>query len=496
MRLSDLARGVPGAAVLEGADYDVRRVHQDSRQAQAGDLFVAVPGGTVDGHDFAPAAAARGAAVAVEREIALPPGTAVVRVRDGRWDLGQLSAEHLGRPARALLMAGVTGTDGKTTTTHMATHVLQSAGMDAGGLSTVMFDDGRSRSANSSGLSTAGAPQVQEFLARLRDGGVRAAVIETTSHALVQGRVAACEFDVGAVTNVGVDHLDFHRTWAAYAAAKASLVELTAAAWPKGVPKTAVLNRDDAGFEILSRVPIERRWTYSLRDSKASFAVEDLVEFESGSRFSLLSPAGRVEIEIGIPARYNVQNAICAAAVCLALGLELDAIAAGLNSFTGVAGRLDAIQLGQPFRVVIDFAHSSGSLAATLAELRRFTPGRVLLVFGATGRADHDRAGMGRAAGQGSDFFFITTDDPVDQDPLEIAREVESGIEARQPGRDYAIVLDRGQAIQRALELAQPGDTVLLAGKGHEATMNFGLRHEPWDERSEVEARLRALGYR
>jgi UDP-N-acetylmuramoyl-L-alanyl-D-glutamate--2,6-diaminopimelate ligase len=491
VKLAELAAGVPGAVVESGGEVEVGNVVQDSRRARPGDLFVAVRGLRADGHDFAAEVAARGVAVAVERPLPLPAGAAVLRLADTRAGLAELAAELHGRPSRRLLVVGVTGTDGKTTTAHLAAHVLRSAGLEAGLMSTVAFALGGAEADNPTGLSTAGPPEVQAGLARMVEAGARCAVLEVTSHALVQERVAACDFDAVGVTNVGVDHLDYHRTWEDYLAAKARLVDLCAAGAPKGVPKTAVLNLDDRSFEPMAAHSIERRWSYSMGATSAHLRAAQLSPSLAGTRFRLLAPGGEAAVELPLPARYNVANALCAAGLCLALGLDLGAVAAGLSSFPGLRGRLEPVDLGQPFRVFVDYAHSASSLASALRELRPFTQGRLIAVFGSTARADHDRPGMGRAAAAGADFFVITTDDPVDEDPAEIARQVSSGVEGRRPGQDFEVVLDRRAAIRRAIGLARPGDVVLLAGKGHERTMVTAAGREPWDERAEAEAALR-----
>jgi UDP-N-acetylmuramoyl-L-alanyl-D-glutamate--2,6-diaminopimelate ligase len=492
MRLADLAAGVPGAVVEAGAEHDIRAVTYDSRRAGPGDLFVAVIGLHSDGHDFAADAAAQGAALAVMRPVTVPPATPRIRVPDTRPALAELAATLLGRPARRLLMAGITGTDGKTTSTHIAGHVLEQAGRRAGTMSTVAFRLGSDETYNQSGQTTIEAPEVQEWLARIVAAGAEAAVVETTSHALMQHRVGACDFDVAAFTNVGVDHLDYHRTWDDYLAAKARLLELCATAAPKGVPKTAVLNRDDISWDRLAERDIDRRWSYSI-DNEAEIRALEIWGDANGSRFRLLTPAGEAPVELRLPARFNVYNALCAAGVCLALGLTVDQVAEGLSTFRGVQGRLEPIELGQDFKVYIDFAHSAGALSSALAELRPFTDGRLIVVFGSTARSDHDRPGMGRAAAEGADYFVITTDDPLSEDPAQIARDVQAGVGGRQPGRDYDIVLDRRQAIRRAVALAQAGDVILLAGKGHERTMLTAAGKEPWDERAEAEAAIRTV---
>jgi UDP-N-acetylmuramoyl-L-alanyl-D-glutamate--2,6-diaminopimelate ligase len=491
MKLGELARGMPGTTQEGNGDVEVTGIAYDSRRVKPGDLFVAVEGLQADGHAFVGDAVAKGAAaVAIERDVTLPPGTPLLRMASTRIGLAEVAAEFYGRPSRQLRVAGITGTDGKTTTTHMAEHVLHASGVVAGAMSTVSFTVSGRETDNLSGQTTIEAPEVQAWLARMVEAGVSHAVIETTSHALVQERVRACEFDVAAFTNVGHDHLDYHPSWDAYLEAKARLIDLTANAADKGIEKTAVLNRDDPSYERLARRSIARRWSYGLTTAADLHPLE-LSVTGLGSHFRMRTPVGETEVSLHVPARFNIYNALCAAGVCLALGVPLDAIGKGLAGFEGVRGRLEPVDVGQDFRVFIDFAHSAGALASSLAELRPFTSGRLIVVFGATARSDHDRPGMGRAAADFADFFIITTDDPLEQDPVDIAREVQSGAEGKAPGRDYEIVIDRRAAIRRAIEVARPGDCVLLAGKGHERTMRMASGSEPWDERAEAEAAIK-----
>jgi UDP-N-acetylmuramoyl-L-alanyl-D-glutamate--2,6-diaminopimelate ligase len=494
MRLADLAKDVAGVVVGAGGDADVRRVVNDSREAGPGDLFVAVRGRRADGHDFAGAAAARGAAVALEHELALPPGTPWLRLAEPRAGLAELAAAVLGRPARRLLVIGVTGTEGKTTTTHMTAHVLERSGLRTGFLSTVSHRVAGPELPNESGLSTMPAPMVQEWLGQVAAGGGRAAVIETTSHALDQDRVGACEFDVAAFTNVASDHLDYHGTVEAYREAKARLIDLCAVSTAKGVEKTAVLNRDDASFADLGSRPIARRLTYGFEPG-ADVRATDMVPGDDGSisfRFSAGASSAPVHLRAG--ARFNVANALCAGSSCLALGLTVDQVAAALADFPGVRGRTERVDLGQAFRLYVDFADSAYSLSHMLPAMRPPDGGRLLVMFGANGRSDHGRAGMGRAAADHADFFVITTDDPVAEDPADLARQVEEGAAARRRGRDYEIVLDRREAIRHVLRAAGPGDVVVLSGKGHEQTMMLAGGSVPWDERAEAETALRELG--
>jgi UDP-N-acetylmuramoyl-L-alanyl-D-glutamate--2,6-diaminopimelate ligase len=490
VKLADLAGG--SGAVLDGdGDVEVTGIAYDSRRVSPGDLFVAVQGIHVDGHHYVSDAVAKGAvAIALERDVKLPPGLPVLRMASTRLGLADVSAEFYGRPSRNLMLAGITGTDGKTTVTHMAEHILQTSGIVAGAMSTIAFKVSGREVDNVTGQTTTEAPEVQAWLARMVEAGAQCAVIETTSHALVQERVRACEFDVAAFTNVGHDHLDYHATWDEYLEAKARLISLTASSPDKGVEKTAVLNRDDVSYERLAGKPISRRWTYGMTTAADLHPLE-LAITGTGSRFRMRTPMGETEVTLNVPAKFNIYNALCAAGVCLALGVPVEDIGRGLAGFEGVRGRLESVDVGQDFRVYIDFAHAAGSLASALAELRPFTRGRLIVVFGSTARSDHDRPGMGRAAAEFSDFFIITTDDPLSEDPVEIARAVQAGATNKSPGRDYEVVIDRRAAIRRAIEIAREGDTVLLAGKGHERSMRTAKGSEPWDERAEAEAAIR-----
>lgn len=496
MLLCDLAACVPGAALAPSrADYEVLRIVHDSRRARRGDLFVAVRGLRTDGHEHALPLAREGIAVAVERPLSLPPGAPALRLPDTRTGLAELAAALHRRPAREMRMVGVTGTAGKTTTTHLAAHILTAAGVTAGYLSTVAHGTGTRIETNRSGQTTMAAPDNQAWLARMVEQGMRAAVLETSSHALDQDRVAACEFDVAAYTNVGVDHLDYHRTPENYLRAKARLMHLAARAAGKGVPKTTVLNRDDSSFEPLSAgCPTERMVTYAV-DRPADIRATQVSAGREGTRFVLCAGNRSAAVHLRLRALFNVRNALCAAASCLALGVPVDAIADALSTFAGVPGRLQPIDQGQPFEVYLDFAHSSLRLHSVLGELKAGLTGRLIAVFGASGHADHDPAGMGRAAARHADYFVITTDDPGGTDPADLARQIEAGTTGRRRGTDYEVIADRREAIRHAIQAARPGDAVILAGKGPERTMLLADGPAPWSEQSEAEAALRGRGY-
>jgi UDP-N-acetylmuramoyl-L-alanyl-D-glutamate--2,6-diaminopimelate ligase len=493
VRLSDLAANVAGAVLKSGGERKIARIVYDSGSAGVGDLFVAIPGLKHDGHTFASSAAGQGAAVAVERPVPLPEGTAWLLLPDTQLALAELAASLWGRPAHRLAMIGVTGSSGKSTTTHMIAHTLEACGWPAGFISTVMTRARGESLFNDSGKTTMAAPELQAKLWEIAEGGARAAVIESSSHALDQARVGACEFDLAAFTNVAHDHLDYHGSREDYLRAKARLIEICAAAPDKGIPKTAVLNHDDGSTHELLAYPIARRLTYGIK-GEADVRAQDPIQLDGGRvSFRLRVGEEAAVVELQLPGQFNVYNALCAATCCLALDLDVRDVAAGLSSFRGLPGRLEPVELGQPFRVFVDFTDTAYKLSIVLPQLRAAFGGRLLVVIGTTGRSDHDRPAMGRALAQYSDFFVITTDDPVKEDPADLARQVELGVGAKKQGHDYEVVLDRRSAIRRALEKAQPGDTVLLAGKGHERTMILADGPVPWDERVEAETALREL---
>ena len=498
MLLAEAAK-VAGAIVLRGGEATIERVIDDSRQAGPGALFVAVPGHRLDGHDFAARAAAAGAALAVQYPVAVSDSVPVIQVTDPRQALALIAARLAGDPSSRLLVAGVTGTDGKTTVTHLTAHLLRSAGLAAGFLSTVSEDLGTGTVRNASGLTTTAAPALQQALGGMVARGVRAAVVESSSHALDQDRLYGIALDVAAFTYIGHDHLDYHRTWEAYVAAKAKLLDLCDSP-SKGVPKTAVLNRDDRSYlPLRAHRTLERTLAYSLDETQEGVALRAtrLRPESGGTAFDLVVGERLLPAYVPVPGRFNVANALCAAGIAVALGVTPEAVASGMATFPGVPGRLERVDLGQPFSVLVDYAHAAESLASALQEVRTFTPGRVLCVFGCSDRSDgHDPAGMGRSAALGSDWFCITTDDPVDTDPAVLAARVEAG--ARATGRGaWEIELDRRHAIDRAIDLAGPGDAVLLAGKGHERFMMLeGRRQEPWDEREAAESALARRGWR
>jgi UDP-N-acetylmuramoyl-L-alanyl-D-glutamate--2,6-diaminopimelate ligase len=336
-------------------------------------------------------------------------------------------------------------------------------------------------------------PELQAYLARMAQQDTDVAVIETTSHALAFDKVLGVDYDIAVVTNITHEHLDLHGTWDAYLRAKARLLEgLATAARKPGVAKTAVLNRDDASFPHLSTVAADRRMTYGL-GREAEVHPRDLQLDGRGTRFIAVTPGGEIPIESRLLGEFNVHNALAAISACLAVDTPTDAIRRGLAEFGGIPGRLEAIDRGQPFGVVVDFAHTPNSLRRVLELGRRLTEGQVSVVFGCAGLRDvAKRALMGQAAGELADRVYLTAEDPRTESLDAILAEIAAGVRAA--GKEPTLVPDRGEAIRRAVADAQPGDLVLITGKGHEQTMCFGTEERPWSDRAAAEEALRDLG--
>jgi UDP-N-acetylmuramoyl-L-alanyl-D-glutamate--2,6-diaminopimelate ligase len=495
-----------GPAEVLGSDADVSAICYDSRRVGPGALFVAVPGFRTDGHDYIEQAVARGAvAVAVQadridkwRVVVEEWGLSAVVVTDTRRALAALAAAFYGHPGRKLRVVGVTGTDGKSTVVHLTSHLLEAAGHRVGLLSTVYCQAGDRTWANESRFTTPEAPEVQALLAETAAVGADYAVLESSSHGLALHRLDGCEYDVAAMTNVTADHLDFHRSREEYLAAKGRLFAMLDESTKKaGVEKVAVLADDPAAdyFRSLTRA---RVISYGV-DQAADVRAAEIRPSDWGSRFRLLTPAGEEEVTLGLPGDFNVQNALAGAAVALSQGVALADVARGIASFPGVPGRLERIDEGQPFTVVVDFAHAPEALKRVLAFLRGRCRGRLIAVFGCIGERERPRrAGMGLAAGQLADFSILTNDNPFGEDPDAIIAEIVGGLReaGRHEGHHFVAIPDRREAIAHAFAMAVEGDVVLLAGKGHEQSITIGETIIAWDDRRVAREVLREIASR
>ncbi len=482
MRVADLlaALDLPATGL---PDVDVTGVTHNADWVQPGYAFVAIRGARVDGHRFLPVAAARGAVLALGE--GLPDGAApalpYVVVRSAREVLADAAAILAGNPSRELRVVGVTGTDGKTTTSWLTRHLLRAAGLRTGLLSTVGYElpDGVLRHFPAH-FTTPEAPQVQAVLREMVDAGADAAVLEASSHALALDRVRAVDWEVAVWTHLTREHLDFHGTVENYFADKRKLVERA---------RFAVLNADDAWFSRLRRIaPAET--SYSADGADADWRADGIAESGRGLAFAVDSPLGEFAVNLPMIGRFNVANALAAMAAAAHLGATAEQLVTGMAGFRGVPGRMELVP-ADDVRVIVDFAHTPPSLEKALATLRATTEGRLWVVLGAAGgqRDPSKRAPLGEVATRLADRVVFTEEDYRDTPLEDILREMERG--AREAGRsNFVSIPDRTDAIRHAVVSAAPGDTVLLAGKGPEDTIERGSEAVPWNEVEEARAAI------
>lgn len=473
---------LPDAIVSGDLPKAVSHLTADSRQIKTGGLFAAIPGGQVDGHAFASAAVDGGAAVLlVERKLELH--VAQIIVPNAATAFARLvTFQRLGSNLPTLV--GITGTNGKTTTTWMVQSILKAAKLNCGRMGTVDWDDCRKQSYSQ--MTTPAADVLADWLHRVQSHGGTHAVLEVSSHALAQHRCDGLQFAAAAITNVTRDHLDYHLNPAAYQTAKARLVDLLYADAPM------LLNRDDPGCRQLEN-KLRRRGrvlTYGLdaEDAELRAIVLSSGHRRQHVRFALAQ--GDADVQLRLIGRHNVSNALVAAGISEQLGVRLKDIVAGLESLRCVPGRLERIDAGQPFQVFVDYAHTPDALEKAISAVRSCAPGRTICVFGAGGDRDRPkRSQMGEAATR-ADFVIVTSDNPRGECPRQIIREIAAGFGENQ---NYQPIVDREQAIRQALEFAQPGDAVLIAGKGHETTQHIGDVLEQFDDREVAERILKDL---
>ncbi|MFL5680445.1 MAG: UDP-N-acetylmuramoyl-L-alanyl-D-glutamate--2,6-diaminopimelate ligase [Chloroflexota bacterium] len=483
-----------------------RGVTNDSRRVGAGTVFVAVPGEHVDGHDFVAAAAARGAAaVIVEHPVEDAPIAQLV-VDSSQRALATAACWWYGDPSRELNVVGITGTDGKTTTSFLAVAALEAAGITTGLMGTVDTKIGRVRESNPEHATTPDAPALQRALRAMVASGNEAAVVETTSHGLALERVGGIAYDAAILTNLTHEHLEFHGTWEAYRDAKLSLFERLRAGPGNPVkqwPKSAIVNVDDPSAGLFAGVAQEAGAhvvTYGT-DPTADVRAGRVEEDARRLRIAYTAPSGDATLELQLAGRFNVHNALAVVALGEALSLDAAAVRRGLEGVAGIPGRMERIDAGQPFGVVVDFAHSPASLQAVLDVLAPSAAargGELIAVFGSAGERDTaKRPIMGRIAGERCRLVVVTDEDPRGEDRAAILDEIAVGAEGagKRRGHDLLVIADRRAAIEAAFERARPGDVVLLAGKGHERSILGPDGDTPWNEREAALDALAALGY-
>jgi UDP-N-acetylmuramoyl-L-alanyl-D-glutamate--2,6-diaminopimelate ligase len=503
---AQLVAALPTIAVRGPFDVAVTAVTYNSGGVIPGAAFVAIPGRRADGHAYVPDALARGAVLVVgerPRPEDFPANRVYIQVADARRELGTLSAAFYGDPSRQMDVIGVTGTDGKTTTSSILHWLLLTAGRRVGLMSTVDVKIGAETFPNNSRFTTLEAPGVQGQLRRMADAGVECAVVETTSSGLALHRVWGVAYDLAVITNITSEHLEVHGSLEAYRRAKAMLFEAVdpdAPAKPVAfrAPRGCVLNADDSSYAYLKdfcRAPVT---TYGV-EAEADVRAEDLDMRPDGSSFTVRLPDKSVfNVETPLVARYNVSNCLAAIAAGYLHGIAPEIMARALGAFPGVPGRMERIEVGQPYSVVVDYAHTADSLEKALSVLRPLTTGHLIVVFGSAGERDRvKRPEMGKVAAHLADFAVITDEDPREEDAMTILREIAAGAKAAgaPEGECFVCVVDRRKGIQVALEMAREGDVVLLAGKGHEQSIFVGKEKLPWDDPTIARETLAALGY-
>jgi UDP-N-acetylmuramoyl-L-alanyl-D-glutamate--2,6-diaminopimelate ligase len=395
------------------------------------------------------------------------------------------AALYYGFPAKKMLVIGVTGTKGKTTTCNMIHKIFMESGRKAGLLTTVNFKVGDQEEVNLAKQSTLSPFQLQAKIKEMAEARCEVLVLEVTSHALVQSRTWGINIDTAVLTNFAQDHLDYHETMDEYMKAKGRLfAQLNVSARKPDVPKISVINVDDAAHDYFEKFPADQQFFYGIL--KGTYVARNLESQANGTRFLLRIPNGEIPVELKIPGRMNVYNALAAATVATAHRINLNTIQTALQKMLPVQGRLELIEEGQPFTVVVDYAHTEDSLDQVLSMFRELTQGKLILVFGATGDRDKTkRPKMGAVAHKYADIVILTDDDPYTEDHLSIAAMVREGI-PREEGNRFWQVLDRKEAIRLALHLAQKGDTVVVAGKGAEEFQVVGRQKIPHDDRRVV----------
>lgn len=512
MHLKHLLAGLP-EAILDGNDaVEIAGLAYDSRAVRPGSLFIAIKGFHTDGHDYIERALDAGASAVVFEDAlrwAGRPGVPGIHVPNARTALAPLAAAFYGYPADAMRVVGITGTDGKTTTTFLASAALEGGGYSTGLLGTVDFKVAGRQWANDTRQSTPEAPEVQALLREMADAGCDYAVLEATSHALSArwNRLGSCGFDVAVLTNVTTEHLDFHGSVEQYRRDKARLFEMLGdATMGDGRPfssrkrrKLAIVNADDPNHRMfLDAAPAgAERLTYAVH-SPADVRASQVRSSRDGLRFRVDTPWGADEARLLLTGDFNVANTLAAISVACAEGVPLPQALDALGAIPGVRGRMERIEQGQPFTVLVDYAHTPGAFEKLMSIVRPLTDKRLIAVFGSAGERDRDKRPMqGAIAARFCDLLVLTDEDPRLEDRDTIIAEIAAGAEREGKREDsgYLRVPDRAAAIRAAVAQAEPGDIVLLLGKGHEGSIIYADGSIPWNESAEARAALRELGY-
>ncbi|MHB8135826.1 MAG: UDP-N-acetylmuramoyl-L-alanyl-D-glutamate--2,6-diaminopimelate ligase [Anaerolineaceae bacterium] len=499
-KLNQILENVPFEWVTNSSDLSskVVSVEYDSRQVKNGSIFVALTGQNVDGHRYIKQAVTNGASAIFGSEFKddwndLP--VPYIQVTETRESLAYISAAFFDYPARSMVMIGVTGTDGKTTTSNLIYKILITAGIKAGMISTVNAQIGDEILDTGFHVTTPEAPAIQYYLRKMCDSGITHVVLETTSHGLAQQRVAGCEFDIGVITNITHEHLDFHGSYESYFSAKAKLFEMLSITKkkPGGNFRVSILNRDDQSFINLNQLIITPKIVYSMNE-KADLWAEEIAYQNAGIDFVACSDSFRQKVHCNISGEFNVSNSLAAlATTVVVLGISPEIAANGISNLESVPGRMQQIRLGQEFLAIVDFAHTPNALEKALKTSRKMTTGKLIAVFGSAGLRDRQkRRMMASVSARHADITILTAEDPRTENLQEILNEMRS--EAEKCGavfnQNLFVIPDRGEAISKGISLANDLDLVIACGKGHEQSMCFGEIEYPWDDRVAMQSAL------
>lgn len=493
MRLEQIAELLLTARLIGDKNTKINGIQIDSRKVSAGDLFICLPGHTQDGHDFAPQAMELGAsALVVDRE--LPIGIPQILVKDCRLAMAVIADIYFEQPSHKLKLIGVTGTNGKTTTTYLIERILADAGFSPGVIGTVEMRYG-GRSYPMSG-TTPEALELQRSLAGMVESGSNYCVMEASSHALEQGRVKGCRYRTAIFTNLTQDHLDYHYTMERYAAAKELLFSRLGNEYAnsQGDRTFAVLNADDEASEGFAKATAAEVITYGV-DQEADIRATHVRITAHGTSFHVNTFKGEADITLQMTGKFNVYNALAAIGAALIEEVPLAQIKASLESLPGVPGRVEAVNAGQPFAVIVDYAHTPDGLENVLAAVKEVASGRIICVFGCGGDRDRTkRPLMGSIAGRYADYAIVTSDNPRTEDPAQILKDIEVGLIGDGVSGDrYELLADRHAAIQKAVDMASPDDVILIAGKGHETYQIIGDQTHDFDDRVVAKEAIRSL---
>ena len=471
-------------------DLEIRGIACDSRKVEEGFLFVCIPGFNFDGHTFIPEALKRGAsALMVEKKVALTGKVTLVKVPNTRYALSILANRFYDYPSRKLRLIGVGGTNGKTTTTYLVKAIMEEAGKKMALLGTIAYQWGPKIQPAS--WTTPPSLELQGMFKKLVEEDFNGVVMEVSSHALVLDRVAGCEFDVGVFTNFSQDHLDFHQTMEDYLEAETQLFRLLSQPAEGHKEKKAVINIDSPYAEHIIKNTQVEILTYGI-EQEADIRAHNISSSREGLRFTVITPGGESLINFSLPGKHNVYNILAAIGVGISEGISLEKMRVALAKVKNVPGRFEFIDCGQPFNLVVDYAHTPDALQKALETARELTREKVIVVFGCGGERDRTkRPLMGEVAARMSDITILTSDNPRGEDPLEITKEIEAGVKKVRPSSDYLIIEDRFEAIKKALSLARDGDLVLIAGKGHENEQIVKDKKMPFNDKDVVKRLLK-----